>query len=283
MAKEKRKKGWNGFSLKPRREMPGGLWMACDACGQMLHKRSVEGNLNVCPECGYHFRVDGPSRVRQLADEGSFEEVWSGLVSSDPLEFAWDDKTYRERIDASGAESGDAAEAMLAGKAYIKGRGVMLAVMNFNFLGGSMGMVAGEKFCRAIDRAIEEGLPFLSVSCSGGARMHEGVVALGQMAKTSAALARLDEVGGLYISLLTDPTTGGVAASFAMLGDIIIAEPGALVGFTGPRVIQQTIKIELPEGFQRSEFLLEHGFVDMIVARKDLRSEISRLIDYCGK
>jgi len=158
----------------------------------------------------------------------------------------------------------------------------MLAAMNFGFLGGSMGMVVGEKFCRAVERAVDEKLPLVVVSCSGGARMHEGVVALQQMAKTSAALARFDQAGGLYISVLTDPTTGGVAASFSMLGDVIMAEPGALIGFTGPRVIQQTIKIELPEGFQRAEFLLEHGFIDMIVHRKDLRSEISRLIDYCG-
>ena len=283
MAKEKRKKGWDGFSLKPRREMPDGLWMACDGCGQMLYKKAVAENLDVCPECGYHFRIDGLTRINQLVDEGSFEQLGAELFSSDPLAFACEDKTYRQRIQASATESGQAVEAMLAGKAYIKGRGVMLAVMNFDFLGGSMGMVVGEKFCRAIDRAIEESLPLVAVSCSGGARMHEGVVALAQMAKTSAALARLDEAGGLYISLLTDPTTGGVAASFAMLGDVIIAEPGAMVGFTGPRVIQQTIKIELPEGFQTSEFLLEHGFVDMIVARKDLRSEIARLIDYCGK
>ncbi|MHC4998967.1 MAG: acetyl-CoA carboxylase carboxyltransferase subunit beta, partial [Planctomycetota bacterium] len=177
----------------------------------------------------------------------------------------------------------NAHEAMLAGKAFIRGRGVMLAVMNFSFLGGSMGMVVGEKFCLAVDQAIEESHPFIVVCCSGGARMHEGLVALQQMAKTSAALARYDQAGGLYICVLTDPTTGGVAASFAMLGDVIVAEPKALIGFAGPRVIQQTIKIELPEGFQTSEFLQEHGFVDMIVHRKDLRSELGRLIDYCGK
>lgn len=281
MAKSK-KAGWNGFSLRPRKEMPEGLWLACPSCKQMLYRKTMEENLSVCPECQYHFRVNGPVRVEQLVDEGTFEEICPDLASSDPLAFTWGDKNYRDRIKVD-PEKAQAHEAMLAGKGFIRGRGIMLAVMNFDFLGGSMGMVVGEKFCQAVDRAIEENLPLLVVSCSGGARMHEGVVALQQMSKTSAALARYDQAGGLYISLLTDPTTGGVAASFSMLGDIIIAEPGALIGFTGPRVIQQTIKIELPEGFQRSEFLLEHGFVDMIVHRRDLRSEIGRLIDYCGK
>ncbi len=282
MAKDKKKKGWNGFSLRPRKEMPEGLWLACPGCSQMLFRKTMEENLHVCPECNYHFRIDGPTRITQLADEGSFEELGPDLSSSDPLRFTWGQQKYQDRLRVDPTDS-RAHEAMLAGKAFIKGRPVMLAAMNFSFLGGSMGMVVGEKFCRAVDRAIEEKLPLVVVSCSGGARMHEGVVALQQMAKTSAALARFDEAGGLYISLLTDPTTGGVAASFSMLGDVIIAEPGALIGFTGPRVIQQTIKIELPEGFQRSEFLLEHGFIDMIVHRKDLRREISRLIDYCEK
>jgi acetyl-CoA carboxylase carboxyl transferase subunit beta len=281
MVKSK-KAGWNGFSLKPRKEMPAGLWMACSACQQMLYRKTVEENLNMCPECGCHFRVDGSTRVKQLVDEGSFEEIAANLASCDPLGFTWEDKSYKDRIKFDPQKS-SSHEAVLVGRAYIKGRGVVLVAMDFNFLGGSMGMVVGEKFCRGVDAAIEQKLPFVVVSCSGGARMHEGLVSLAQMAKTSAALARLDEMGGLYISLLTDPTTGGVAASFAMLGDIIIAEPNALIGFAGPRVIQETIKIELPEGFQRSEFLLEHGFVDMIVKRPDLRSEIARLIDYCGK
>jgi acetyl-CoA carboxylase carboxyl transferase subunit beta len=282
MAKEKKKKGWNGFSLKPRKEMPEGLWLGCPGCKEMLFRKTMEENLHVCPECQYHFRINGPTRIAQLVDEGSFEELGADLASSDPLMFTWGDQQYKDRIGVD-PDNAQAHEAMLAGKAFIRGRGVILAAMNFSFLGGSMGMVVGEKFCRAVDRAIEENLPLVVVSCSGGARMHEGVVALQQMAKTSAALARYDQAGGLFISLLTDPTTGGVAASFSMLGDVIIAEPGALIGFTGPRVIQQTIKIELPEGFQRSEFLLEHGFIDMIVHRKDLRSEIGRLIDYCGK
>ena len=281
MAKDT-KSTWDGFSLKPRKEMPEGLWMACPSCKHMLFSKTVDQNRNVCPQCQHHFRINAPIRIDQLVDEGSFEEICPDLASTDPLNFAWRGIKYKDRLKTDSGKS-TANEAMLAGKAFIRGRGLMLAVMNFDFLGGSMGMVVGEKLCAAIDQAIEESLPLLVVSCSGGARMHEGVVSLGQMAKTSAALAKYDDAGGLFISLLTDPTTGGVTASFAMLGDVIIAEPKALIAFAGPRTIYQTIKIELPEGFQRSEFLLEHGFVDMIVHRKDLRQEISRLIDYCGK
>jgi acetyl-CoA carboxylase carboxyl transferase subunit beta len=276
------KSQWDGFSLKPRLEVPDGLWLACPSCGHMLHRKTVEQNLSVCPECDGHFRISGPQRIRQLVDEGSFEELCADLSSDDPLKFKFRDTTYKQRLKVD-IKKGEANEAMLIGKAFIRGRGVMLAAMNFDFLGGSMGMVVGEKFCVAVEEAIAQSLPLVAVSCSGGARMHEGVVSLGQMAKTSAALAKFDEAGGLYISVLTDPTTGGVTASFAMLGDVIIAEPGALIGFAGPRTIYETIKIELPDGFQRAEFLLEHGFVDMIVHRKELRSEIGRLIDYCGK
>ena len=272
------KSAWDGFSLKPRKEMPEGLWLACPACKQMLFSKTVDKNMDVCPKCEHHFRVSARNRVDQLVDEGSFEELLCDLTSTDPLNFAWKGSKYSDRIDKL-----DGSEAMIAGKAFIRGRGVMLAVMNFDCLGGSMGMVVGEKFCTCVDQAIDESLPLIVASCSGGARMHEGVVSLGQMAKTSAAIAKYDDAGGFFISLLTDPTTGGVTASFAMLGDIIIAEPKALIGFAGPRTIYQTIKIELPEGFQRAEFLLDHGFVDMIVHRKDLRHEISRLIDYCGK
>ena len=282
MTAKTEKSQWNGFSLKPRKEMPDGLWLACPSCGHMLYRKTVAENLHVCPECDYHFRIDGATRIKQLVDEGSFEQMCVDLSSGDPLKFKYKGNTYKSRMRADAKKSGG-NEAMMIGKAFIRGRGVMLAVMNFDFLGGSMGLVVGEKFCVAVDRAIEESLPLVVVSCSGGARMHEGVVSLGQMAKTSAALAKYDEAEGLFISVLTDPTTGGVTASFAMLGDIIIAEPGALIGFAGPRTIYQTIKVELPEGFQRSEFLLEHGFVDMIVPRKELRSEIGRLIDYCGK
>lgn len=276
------KSKWQGFSLKPRREMPEGLWLACPDCKHMLYRKTVEQNLHVCPECSYHFRLDGPTRIAQLVDEDSFEEIGAEIASGDPLNFEYKGTKYTDRLAKDQDEKGK-HEAILAGKAFIRGRGLMLAAMDFSFLGGSMGLVVGEKFCLAVDRAIEENLPFVVVSASGGARMHEGVVSLGQMAKTSAALAKLDDAGGLFISVLTDPTTGGVTASFAMLGDVIIAEPKALIGFAGPRTIYETIKVELPEGFQRSEFLVEHGFVDMIVHRKDLRSEIGRLIDYCGK
>jgi acetyl-CoA carboxylase carboxyl transferase subunit beta len=273
---------WNGFSLKPRKEMPQGLWLACPKCQHMLHKKTVEQNLNICPECGHHFRIDAQTRIDYLVDEGSFHELLSELSSADPLNFKFRGTSYKQKIRADEKKS-RTVEALRIGKAFVKGRGVMLGVMDFNFLGGSMGSVVGEKFCTAVDHATEQSLPLVVVSSSGGARMHEGVVSLGQMAKTSAALAKYDEAGGLFISVLTDPTTGGVTASFAMLGDVIIAEPGALIGFAGPRTIYETIKVELPKGFQRSEFLLEHGFIDMIVNRKDLRSEIARLIDYCGK
>jgi len=281
MAKEVKSK-WNGFSLKPRKEMPDGLWMRCQACEHMLYKSTVEKNLNVCPECNHHFRINAATRIKYLADEGSFQQDLEDLTTDDPLGFSFKGTSYKQRIKADEKKSG-AKEAMLIGKAFIKGRGVVLAVMESNFLMGSMGLVVGEKLCAAVDKAMEEKLPLVAVCCSGGARMHEGVVSLGQMAKTSAALAKFDEADGLYISVLTDPTTGGVTASFAMLGDCLIAEPGALIGFAGPRTIAETIKVELPEGFQTAEFMLEHGFVDMIVQRKDLRSEIARLIDYCQK
>jgi len=281
MAKET-KSEWNGFSLKPRKDMPAGLWMRCPGCEHMLYKTAVEKNLNVCPECNHHFRIETTTRIKHLADEGSFQEVLSGLTTSDPLGFRYRGTSYKQRLKADEKKCG-AREAMRIGKAFIKGRGVILAVMEPNFLMGSMGFVVGEKLCVAIEKAIEESLPLVVVCCSGGARMHEGVVSLGQMAKTSAALAKYDEAGGLFISVLTDPTTGGVTASFAMLGDVIVAEPGALIGFAGPRTIAETIKVELKEGFQSAEFMLEHGFVDMIVHRRDLRSEIARLIDYCQK
>ena len=280
MAKKAKSK-WNGFSLKPRREVPEGLWMKCLGCEHMLYKSEVEKNRSVCPQCQQHFRISATTRIAQLVDEGTFQEIAKNLTTNDPLDFEFKDTTYKKRLRADEAKG--VKEAMKIGKAFIKGRGVMLGVMDPEFMMGSMGSVVGEKFCLAVDKAIEEKLPLIVVACSGGARMHEGVVSLSQMAKTSAAVAKLDEAGGLFISLLTDPTTGGVTASFAMLGDIIIAEPKALIAFAGPRTIAQTIKIELPEGFQRAEFLVEHGFIDMIVSRKDLRSELARLIDYCKK
>jgi len=248
----------------------------------MLYRSAVEKNLDVCPECNHHFRIAAPTRIGYLADEGTFQEVLPDLTTDDPLSFKFRGTTYKDRARADEKKS-RAKEAMLIGKAFIKGRGVVLGVMEPNYLMGSMGAVVGEKFCVAVDTAMEESLPLVVVSCSGGARMHEGVVSLGQMAKTSAALARFDEARGLFISVLTDPTTGGVTASFAMLGDVIMAEPGALIGFAGPRTIAETIKVELPDGFQTAEFMLEHGFIDMIVHRSDLRSEIARIIDYCHK
>jgi acetyl-CoA carboxylase carboxyl transferase subunit beta len=279
---QKPKKNWDGFSLRPRKEMPEGLWLRCPGCERMLYRSAVQKNLEVCPECNHHFRIGAPTRVQQLVDEDSFQQILEDLTTNDPLTFKFRGTTYKQRIKDDQKKSG-AKEAMLIGKAFIKGRGVILGVMEPNFLMGSMGAVVGEKLCVAVDCALEESLPLVVVSCSGGARMHEGVVSLGQMAKTSAALAQLDEAKGLFISVLADPTTGGVTASFAMLGDIIIAEPGAMIGFAGRRTIAETIKVELPEGFQTAEFMLEHGFVDMIVHRKDLRSEIARLIDYTQK
>ncbi len=279
---KKPKTNWNGFSLKPRREMPEGLWIKCPGCEHMLYRCAVEKNLNICPECDHHFRIGAPDRIRYLADEDSFQQILEDLTTGDPLSFKFRGTTYKQRLKTDEKKSG-ANEAMLIGKAFIKGRGVILAVMEPNFLMGSMGAVVGQKFCVAVDRAMEESLPLVVVSCSGGARMHEGVVSLAQMAKTSTALARFSDTKGLFISVLADPTTGGVTASFAMLGDVIIAEPGALIGFAGPRTIAETIKVELPEGFQTAEFMLQHGFVDMIVHRRNLRSEIARIIDYCQK
>ncbi|MDI9432695.1 MAG: acetyl-CoA carboxylase, carboxyltransferase subunit beta [Sedimentisphaerales bacterium] len=279
---KKPKATWNGFSLKPRKEMPEGLWVRCPGCEHMLYKSAVQKNLDVCPSCNYHFRIGATDRIRYLVDEDTFQPILEEMTSTDPLDFQFRGTTYKDRIRVDEQKSG-AREAIQIGKAFIKGRGVVLGVMEPNFLMGSMGAVVGEKFCVAVEKAIDDSLPLIVVSCSGGARMHEGVVSLGQMAKTSAALARFNDRKGLFISVLADPTTGGVTASFAMLGDVIIAEPKALIAFAGPRTIAETIKVELPEGFQTAEFLLEHGFVDMIVDRKDLRSEIARLIDYTQK
>jgi acetyl-CoA carboxylase carboxyl transferase subunit beta len=261
--------------------VPEGLWMRCPACEDMLFRKVVEEGLRVCPACQHHFRVPARTRVAQLVDVGSFEELFDDLEPADPLKFV-DKKAYKDRLKAEQLHTGN-KDAVVCGKAFIKGRPMLLAVMDPDFMMGSMGSVVGEKITLTIEEAAAEKLPLLIVSCSGGARMQESTLSLMQMAKTSAALARLDDAGVLFISLLADPTTGGVTASFAMLGDFIIAEPKALIGFAGPRTIWNTIKVELPEGFQRSEFLEEHGFVDFVVHRKDLRNEIARLVDYCGK
>ena len=262
-------------------EVPEGLWMRCQGCSKMIFKKVLEERQRVCPECGRHYRVEARTRIGQLTDTGSFEEFNAGLVSTDPLNWK-DTKTYRQR-QADAQKNTGLAEAVLTGKAYIKGRAVILAVMDPFFVMGSMGSVVGEKVTAAIERATEASLPIVIVTCSGGARMQEGLVSLLQMAKTSAAVARHDDAKGLYITVLTDPTTAGVAASFASLGDVTLAEPKAMIGFAGPRVIWNTVKTELPEGFQTAEFMMEHGYVDRIVERANLRSEIARIIDYCGK
>ena len=261
--------------------IPEGLWMRCPECGDMLFRKVVEEALYVCPNCQYHFRVSAENRIKQLVDLGTFEERYADVEPADPLEFT-DRKAYKDRLKAEQEKTGR-PDAVICGKGFIKGRPIMLAVMDPTFMMGSMGSVVGEKITRTIEAAADEKLPLLIVSCSGGARMQESALSLMQMAKTSGALARLDDARQLFISLLADPTTGGVTASFAMLGDFIIAEPKALIGFAGPRTIWNTIKVELPEGFQRSEFLQEHGFLDFVVHRKDLRSEIARLVDYCCK
>ena len=262
-------------------EVPEGLWMRCDGCGKMIFKKVLEERLRVCPECSLHYRVDARTRVQQVTDPGTFEEFNEGLVSTDPLN--WKDRTgYKERLATAQQQTG-LEEAVITGRAYIKGRAVILAVMDPFFVMGSMGSVVGEKITAAIERATDESLPVIIFTCSGGARMQEGLISLMQMAKTSAAVARHDDAGGLYITVMTDPTTAGVAASFAFLGDVIIAEPGAMIGFAGPRVIWNTVKTELPEGFQTAEFMIEHGYIDRIVERANLRSEIARIIDYCGK
>ncbi|MEK6799277.1 MAG: acetyl-CoA carboxylase, carboxyltransferase subunit beta [Planctomycetota bacterium] len=261
--------------------VPAGLWTRCDSCEHMVYEPEIVQNLYVCTECGHHRRVDARARIKQLVDPDSFEEFAHDLRSNDPLKFK-DRIPYTERLQAEQEKTGE-LEAIVVGRAFVRGRSVILGVMNPFFIMASMGAVVGEKVTRAIERAIEENLPLVIVTASGGARMQEGMISLVQMAKTAAALARLDDAGGLYIVVATDPTTAGVAASFASLGDVILAEPKAMIGFAGPRVIANTINAELPAGFQTAEFMLQHGFVDRIVPRPDLRREIARIIDYCGK
>ena len=261
--------------------VPAGLWTRCERCEHMVYEKEVAENLHVCPECGHHRRVDARTRIQQLVDPGTLEEFAQDLRSTDPLDFK-DRIPYKERLALEQEKTGE-TDAIVVGKAFIRGRAVILGVMNPSFIMASMGAVVGEKVTRAIERAIEDNLPLVMVTASGGARMQEGMISLVQMAKTAAALARLDDAKGLYIVVATDPTTAGVAASFASLGDVILAEPKAMIGFAGPRVIANTINAELPDGFQTAEFMLEHGFVDRIVPRKDLRLEIARIVDYCGK
>jgi acetyl-CoA carboxylase carboxyl transferase subunit beta len=283
MKNQEQTQQWSDEATSParKRSIPEGLWIRCDACSAILFRRSVENNLEVCPECQRHFRVPADQRITQLVDPETFEAFDENLSPQDPLEFI-DLRSYKNRLVAAQKKT-KKNDAIQTGYAFIKGRKVVLGVMDFAFLGGSMGSVVGEKIHRAIERAADQDLPLIIVAASGGARMMESGLSLMQMAKTSAALARFDDMGGLFISVLTDPTMGGVTASFAMLGDVILAEPKALIGFAGPRVIQQTIKQDLPDGFQRAEFLLECGFIDCVVPRSELRSEISSLIDYAGK
>ena len=255
-----------------------GLWLKCEGCREIIWKKDLEQTMNVCSKCGYHFRVDARTRLTLLFDEGRFTELDAELQSSDPLSFV-DQKSYRDRLKAMQASTA-LKDALVSGTGTLAGRPVNICAMEMKFIGGSMGAVVGEKITRAVERSIESHMPLIVVSASGGARMQEGAVSLMQMAKISAALMRLDEARVPFISVLTDPTTGGVTASFAMLGDLNIAEPGALIGFAGPRVIEQTTRQKLPEGFQRSEFLLEHGFLDAIVERRDMKGYILRTLDW---
>jgi acetyl-CoA carboxylase carboxyl transferase subunit beta len=252
------------------------LWLKCKSCNEMIYRRVVERNLQVCPKCNYHFQIPARKRIECLVDPGTFLEYDSGLSSADPLEFK-DSKKYPHRVKESQETTGQ-KDAVICGEATFEGEPAMVGVFEFNFMGGSMGSVVGEKITRLIERAIEKKVGVVIFCASGGARMQEGILSLMQMAKTSAALARLHEARLPYISVLTDPTTGGVSASIAMLGDIIIAEPKAMIGFAGPRVIKDTIRAELPEGFQRAEYLLQHGMIDLIVERKDLRHTLASLL-----
>ena len=272
---------WQGQAARRKRGVPEGLWIRCPGCQATVFRKQVENALGICPECDYHFYVPAKSRIEQLLDQDSFEEWYADMMPADPLEFC-DQKPYKDRLIAEQRKTA-LNEACIVGRGYMRGRPLVFGLTDSAFIMGSMGSVVGEKLTRAIEKATEMKLPLVIVSGSGGgARMHEGILSLMQMGKTSAALGRYHEAKGLFISVLTNPTMGGVAASFASLGDVIIAEPKALIGFAGPRVVESTVKIKLPEGFQTSEFLLEHGFVDRIVHRRQLRSEIARIIDFCG-
>ena len=273
---------WFKKEIRPNGEetknvkVPLGLWVKCDHCGEIIFKKEVERNLDVCPKCNYHFRISAGARIAMVADEGTFKEFNAGVEPVDALDFK-DLKKYKDRIKTSQKDSG-LKDAIITGEAEINGAQAMLAAFEFSFVGGSMGSVVGEKITRAVERACDAGCGVVIFSSSGGARMQESILSLMQMAKTSAALGRLRACGLPYISVLTDPTMGGVTASFAMLGDVIIAEPRALIGFAGPRVIAETIRQKLPDGFQRAEYLLEHGSIDMIVERKLMKETLGKLL-----
>lgn len=272
----------NAPSLKPeegeKRVRTEGLWLKCAQCGQIVWRKALEDNQQVCPKCGHHERLDARGRLALLFDEGKYEEFDQRLASTDPLAFV-DSKKYQERLAAS-QESTNLRDAIISAGGTLRGRRVHICAMELKFVGGSMGAVVGEVITRAIERSLAEKVPLIIISASGGARMQEGAVSLMQMAKITGALMRLDAAGIPYISILTDPTTGGVTASFAMLGDLNIAEPGALIGFAGPRVIEQTIRQKLPAGFQTSEFLLQHGFLDAVVKRSELKDYISSALNF---
>lgn len=270
---------WLSRKPKERRSrIPEGLWIKCSYCREIVYRKEVEKNSMVCPKCNYHFNLPPDLRIAQLLDEGSFQERERHLYPLDPLHFK-DSLPYPDRIQRAQTRTG-LQDALLIGDGTIEGHPVVFGVFHFGFMGGSMGSVVGEKFLRAVEWAHQQQHPLVVVSASGGARMQEGILSLMQMAKTSAALARLREAGVPYLSILTDPTFGGVTASLAMLGDILIAEPKSLIGFAGPRVVQETIKQQLPEGFQRAEFLLEHGMIDLIVDRRELKSTLARLLTF---
>jgi acetyl-CoA carboxylase carboxyl transferase subunit beta len=273
---KKKAKPRTGGAERPQSPVPKGLWVKCEGCKEVIYSKELERNLRICPKCGYHFRIDSAERIRLLLDEEEPRRLFDGIRPADPLGFK-DTKRYRDRLKSYQSALGE-EDAVVVVEGHLDSVPVVAAVMEYRFMGGSMGSVVGEKITRAIEHCLETGRPLVVVSASGGARMQEGVLSLMQMAKIASALARLREARLPFLSILTDPTTGGVTASFAMLGDLNIAEPGALIGFAGPRVIEQTIRQSLPEGFQRSEFLLDHGFLDLIVPRGELKATAARCL-----
>jgi acetyl-CoA carboxylase carboxyl transferase subunit beta len=275
--KKTRKPIASSTSEKPSR-VPEGLWVKCPGCTQLIYNKDLEASLNVCPKCAHHFRISATERLKALFDDADYQEHFTDLTSIDPLQFT-DTKPYRDRLKTS-QESSGLKDSVIVATGRLDGIEVIVAAMEYSFIGGSMGVVAGEMITRAIEMALERRQPAIVISCSGGARMMEGALSLMQMAKVAAALARLDRARLPFVSVLTDPTTGGVTASFAMLGDLNIAEPKALIGFAGPRVIEQTIRQKLPEGFQRSEFLVERGMLDLVVDRRDMKATLSRALRF---
>jgi len=258
-------------------KIPEGLWVKCDGCREIIYRKEIEKNLKICPKCNYHFRISARERLKLLVDDGTFVEMDENITSADPIHFK-DVVSYKDRLKEYQKKTG-LKEAVISGDALIKGHAVSLVLMDFSFMGGSMGSVVGEKISRAAERSIENKQPFVSIASSGGARMQEGIFSLMQMAKVSAVIGRIKDNAILYVSILCDPTFGGVTASFATLGDIIIAEPKSLIGFAGPRVVEQTIKQPLPDNFQRADFLLEHGLIDMVVDRKNMRETLAELFE----